>query len=565
MKLFLTFAFMNNVAIITGDIVDSTKMTAGERAAMLQLLQSLPVCLSPICKTNIEIFRGDGFQLKITEPNNALQIALAIRAIIRANKFKNNNGQWDVRMAIGIGTLDYETDSLFTSDGEEFRLSGRSLDLIGKSRLIIETPWEEVNKELMVSTLFADDVVSSWTTSQSRIMFEKLVKNQSQEEIGNTLGVTRQMVSKALKAARCHIIHNCIGRFEELVAARTSLNYIYWKKYVKESSKFYIDKMMELTENGDIHEIQGELRGKETPHHLMYKIPPLRCPENPEIFYEFLIEYDIYDSDVGIYYGVKCISPDGSNHDEAIEIATNHYNEIRPKLCKIFNNIFIDKDFSNRFKMTNNANDNTYWPFWISLYEDEDIYKVGVLAINIIRATYEMHLNVNNEVKYIIPVKNRQSRQKCISRFTEDSIRYLADSLDGIGDEETIDDDIDRRVSRMVLEFLERALNAGWFERSGMPGANRGYKFTHKDAEKKFQFTLFWNALLSAIKEKLKLKNDINLSWDAVSCVFLWKDNSDWSEDNLKSTFNRINVAKRDNGDDGLWEKRISEILEQIP
>lgn len=211
---------MKNVAIITGDLVNSTKMTAEERTDMLQLLQSLPECMSPICKTNIEIFRGDGFQLKITEPNHALQIALAIRAIIRANKFKNNNGQWDARIAIGIGTLDYETDSLSTSDGEAFRLSGRSLDLIGNSRLIIETPWEGVNKELMVSTLFADDVVSSWTTSQSRIMFEKLVKNRSQEEIGNKLGVTRQMVSKTLKAAKEILISVYINRFEELINER---------------------------------------------------------------------------------------------------------------------------------------------------------------------------------------------------------------------------------------------------------------------------------------------------------------------------------------------------------
>lgn len=212
---------MKNVAIITGDIVDSTKMTKAERTSMLQLLQSLPEWLSPLCKTNIEIFRGDSFQLKVSEPTKALQIALAIRAIIRANKFKDNNAQWDTRIAIGIGTLDFETDSLSTSDGEAYRLSGRGLDLIGRARLYIETPWEEVNKELKVSTLFADDIVTRWTPSQSRIMFEKLVKNNSQEEIGNTLGVSRQMVSKTLKVAKDALISVYIKRFEELINERT--------------------------------------------------------------------------------------------------------------------------------------------------------------------------------------------------------------------------------------------------------------------------------------------------------------------------------------------------------
>lgn len=221
LNFFLIFVAMKTGAIITGDIVDSTKMTIEERTSMLKLLQSLPQWLSPLCKTNIEIFRGDSFQLKVTEPSKSLQIALAIRAIIRANKFKDNNAQWDTRIAVGIGTLDFETDSLATSDGEAYRLSGRGLDLIGKARLFIKTPWEEVNKELMVSTLFADDIVSSWTPSQSRIMFEKLIKDQSQEKIGKILGASQQMVSKTLKAAKEGLISLYIKRFEELINERT--------------------------------------------------------------------------------------------------------------------------------------------------------------------------------------------------------------------------------------------------------------------------------------------------------------------------------------------------------
>lgn len=208
-------------AIITGDIVDSTKMTAEERVSMLQLLQYLPVVLSPLDKMDIDIFRGDSFQIKVAEPSKVLRIAILIRAIFRANKFTDNKAQWDARMAIGIGSLDYESDTISTSDGEAYRLSGRGLDTIGKARISIETPWEDVNKELMVSTLFADDIMTGWTTSQSRIMFERLIKVQSQEEIGDVLGVSRQMVSKALKAAKDELISIYIKRFEELINQKT--------------------------------------------------------------------------------------------------------------------------------------------------------------------------------------------------------------------------------------------------------------------------------------------------------------------------------------------------------
>lgn len=42
-------------AIITGDIVDSTKMSAEERKSMLLMLQSLPELLSTFTKTDLEI------------------------------------------------------------------------------------------------------------------------------------------------------------------------------------------------------------------------------------------------------------------------------------------------------------------------------------------------------------------------------------------------------------------------------------------------------------------------------------------------------------------------------
>ena len=74
-------------AIITGDIVDSTKMVADERNSMLRMLQSLPELLVPLTKIDLEIFRGDSFQIKVQNPIDSLKAALAIRAHIRSFKF----------------------------------------------------------------------------------------------------------------------------------------------------------------------------------------------------------------------------------------------------------------------------------------------------------------------------------------------------------------------------------------------------------------------------------------------------------------------------------------------
>lgn len=196
-------------------------MVGEERNSMLRMLQSLPDLLSPFTKIDLEIFRGDSFQIRVWESVDSLKVALAIRSHIRSFKFTELNRQWDARLAIGIGTVEYENGSLATSDGEAYRASGRGLDSIGKNRLTIETPWEEVNKELRVSTAFADDIITGWTQSQSRIMFQSLTTDLSHTEIGDILRISRQMVDKALKAGKKELMNLYINRFKELLKERT--------------------------------------------------------------------------------------------------------------------------------------------------------------------------------------------------------------------------------------------------------------------------------------------------------------------------------------------------------
>lgn len=207
-------------AIITGDIIDSTRLTSAERNAMLADLQSLPVLLASIEKTGFEIFRGDSFQIGVAEAAKSLQAALIIRAFLRSRKIESDNRQLDARLAIGIGNLDYQSDSLSTSDGEAYRLSGRLLDKMEKSRLEIATPWQTVNEELKITTAFADEIVSSWTISQSKIALMSLSTDLTHSEIAQKLGVSRQMVDKSLRASREELIATYNKRFETLIAAK---------------------------------------------------------------------------------------------------------------------------------------------------------------------------------------------------------------------------------------------------------------------------------------------------------------------------------------------------------
>lgn len=169
----------------------------------------------------------------------------------------------------------------------------------------------------------------------------------------------------------------------------SSLNEAYWRKYTEEASLFYKTKMLEL---GTMDELKGSFHGIDAPNHLMYKLDTLFSKEGHRA-YEFLLEYDIYDPSVGIYYGCKGLTLNSHNHDEEIRQFNAEWSHIRGTVCTILNNTFPGKNFSKRVKCTDNANDNTYWPFWITLNEEEDIHEVGIRALSIIRNVYKRFLD----------------------------------------------------------------------------------------------------------------------------------------------------------------------------
>lgn len=202
------------------------------------------------------------------------------------------------------------------------------------------------------------------------------------------------------------------------------INKRYWEEYTKIASEEYEKKMKELPDADD-NRLRGSVHGTAAPNHLMYKTGSVSCNDGRE--YEFLIEYDINDPVAGIYYGVKGLTPDEMNHSDAITKFKEEFDELKYEMCTILNNTFPNKDFSHRFKKTNNANDKTFWPFWISLYDDEDINNVGLRALIIIKHIYERKI-----IRHENFVKKKPKEKKLeaeITAFTNDAYEKLLHRL----------------------------------------------------------------------------------------------------------------------------------------
>lgn len=204
-------------AVITGDIIHSTSIAIEQRAALLQCLEAILAELRLLSPLKYEIFRGDSFQIVVENAESALQIAILIRAGLRRSTPKTSNTIWDARLAIGTGNIDFVANRIVTSDGEAFQNSGRAFDNLGKNNLVIKTRWENINEELKVSTLFADDIISNWTSAQAYVVYQSLAFEKTQKEIASQQQQSAQNISKLSVLAKEKLIRAYINRYQNLI------------------------------------------------------------------------------------------------------------------------------------------------------------------------------------------------------------------------------------------------------------------------------------------------------------------------------------------------------------
>jgi len=119
-----------NYAVITGDFIGFSKLSAKQRNPMYFILkkggEQLGKAFPGIMPCDVDVFRGDGWQILLTDPMMSLRAALYFRAYIRAHASEK---RVDTRLAIAVGTVDYVPENrVAAGDGTAFRLSGKLLE-----------------------------------------------------------------------------------------------------------------------------------------------------------------------------------------------------------------------------------------------------------------------------------------------------------------------------------------------------------------------------------------------------------------------------------------------------
>ncbi|WP_417360694.1 SatD family protein [Galbibacter sp.] len=183
------------ISVITGDIVNSRQLNDPD--IWLKPLKSIfkKVCQS---EQDWEFYRGDSFQVELTQHNKAFEVAVLIKATVKMIK------GLDVRMAIGVGEKTHQGIKVTESNGPAFIYSGEAFETLRskKSNLAIKTGNNTLDSELNLYFKLALIAMDHWTTNASEIV-KLSIENPgySQQEIGVLSGIKQNTVSEHLKRA----------------------------------------------------------------------------------------------------------------------------------------------------------------------------------------------------------------------------------------------------------------------------------------------------------------------------------------------------------------------------
>jgi|GEM_PF-163737 len=124
------------ISVITGDFTGFSALARPVRMKAPGIVRdagrALVLAFGPVMPSDIDVFRGDGWQALLSDPALALRAALFFRAFIIS---RIDHPGVDMRMAIGIGPVDYvPPGNVAAGDGAAYRASGKLLETMTASR-----------------------------------------------------------------------------------------------------------------------------------------------------------------------------------------------------------------------------------------------------------------------------------------------------------------------------------------------------------------------------------------------------------------------------------------------
>lgn len=203
----------NLSTVLTADIVNSEPSWAKELGKRLE--QSI---YATQAAAKVFFYRGDSFQAYLPDPYSTYRLALLLRTEAILFEKDRPDVHTDVRICIGIGSVELPVTTLATAQGEAFVLSGRGLDEISKTerRLMMQCPDASSNISLQSISLFTDYLFRSLTMKQAEVL-ENLLNHRTQIETAKWLKKSQSTVNKHVQSMGWKQIEELMELYEKSI------------------------------------------------------------------------------------------------------------------------------------------------------------------------------------------------------------------------------------------------------------------------------------------------------------------------------------------------------------
>lgn len=211
-------------AVLTGDVIKSSRLAPEVRQHVMDCIvqtgNRLPEIFAGVEVSGPEVFRGDSWQMLISDARYGLHSAFYLRAVLRSLFLV------DTRIGIGVGGLERPPSAAVGSaDGPAFRRSGRALDQLRRNETMLCLLEEEptaINDMLNAGLRFGARWASQWSKVEAFAVARSL-EGRKQIEIADAwLGgaTTPQNAANALRRAGWSELEAFLACFAELIDRR---------------------------------------------------------------------------------------------------------------------------------------------------------------------------------------------------------------------------------------------------------------------------------------------------------------------------------------------------------
>ena len=203
---------MAHAAVLTGDLIGSTKLGAARVDVAMDILATAAGTIGAWAGTDCAFtrFRGDGWQICLSDPKWVLRATLLMVASLRGSGVG-----LATRVAIGIGTVDrISSTNLADAAGQAFVLSGQGLDRMARTkRLAIAGEPDEIWAKAVID--MAEWISTGWTREQAQAVIPALgLMPWAREQEARAMGITRQAFEARLKGSGIDAMTAALAAFE---------------------------------------------------------------------------------------------------------------------------------------------------------------------------------------------------------------------------------------------------------------------------------------------------------------------------------------------------------------